>query len=93
VDSAQIILEPIITEKAITAKKENRYLFRVHPKANKIEIKRAVEALFKVSVQAVNTVAVKGKSRMLGFKPGNMPSYKKAYVTVKAGQKIEELEV
>jgi len=77
-DPAQTIIEPIITEKAILVKTEGRYVFRVHPKATKIDIKRAVEKLFKVSVKDVNTVTT---------------SYKKAYVTLKKDQKIEELEV
>ena len=92
-DAAQIIIEPIVTEKAISAKADNRYLFRVEKKANKIQIRHAVEKLFKVTVVDVNTVSVKGKSRMMGMKPGHTTSYKKAYVTLKAGQKIEELEV
>lgn len=92
-DPAQTIIEPIITEKAISVKTENRYVFRVHPMATKIDVKRAIEKLFKVSVKDVNTISSKGKTRMLGFKIGRTPSYKKAYVTLKKDQKIEELEV
>jgi len=93
VDPAQIIIEPIITEKSMTAKTGGRYLFRVHGNSTKIDIKNAVEKLFKVKVSDVNTVSVKGKTKMLGYKLGKTSSYKKAYVTVKKGQKIEELEV
>jgi large subunit ribosomal protein L23 len=93
VDPAQTILEPIITEKAISAKADGRYVFKVHPRATKIDIKRAIEKLFKVSVKDVNTVSSKGKSRVTGWKIGRTPSYKKAYVTLKKDQKIEELEV
>lgn len=78
-DATQIILEPIITEKAVLAKESGEYVFRVNPKATKIDIRSAVEKLFKVKVLAVNT---------LNCREGG----KKAYVRLKAG-KIEELEV
>ena len=92
-DPAQIIIEPIITEKAMAGKAASRYLFKVHRSSTKIDIKHAVEKLFKVAVADVNTVQVKGKPRMTGWKVGKTTSYKKAYVTLKKGQKIEELEV
>ncbi len=92
-EPAQIILEPMITEKAVSAKAQNRYVFKVHADSTKIDIKRAVEKLFRVSVADVNTVKNHGKPRMIGWKTGRTPSFKKAYVTLKKGQKIEELEV
>ncbi|HTY12945.1 MAG TPA: 50S ribosomal protein L23 [Candidatus Omnitrophota bacterium] len=92
-EPAQIILEPMITEKAISAKAEGRYVFKVHPASTKIDVRRAVEKLFKVKVADVNTVSNHGKARMMGWKSGRTPSFKKAYVTLKTGQKIEELEV
>lgn len=92
-DPYQIILSPVMTEKAFGVRGEKKYVFKVHKKATKIDVKSAVAKLFKVKVVDVNTVNVKGKSRNLGYKVGRTPSYKKAYVTVAADQKIEELEV
>jgi large subunit ribosomal protein L23 len=78
-DATAVILEPIITEKAVLAKETGEYVFRVSPRANKIDIRKAVEKLFKVKVASVNTV---------NMQEGG----KKAYVRLKSG-KIEELEV
>ena len=78
-DATAVILEPIITEKAVLAKETGEYVFRVDPRANKIDIRKAVEKLFKVKVAAVNTV---------NLQEGG----KKAYVRLQSG-KIEELEV
>ena len=63
----------------------------MHPDANKIQIGRAVEALFKVQVERVRTMNVRGKARRLGWKGGMKPNWKKAIVTLKEGQKIEVL--
>jgi len=92
-DPYQIIIEPIITEKALMSRGEKKYVFKVHQGATKVDIKSAIYKLFKVKPIAVNTVKVKGKSKRLGYKPGHTPSYKKAYVVLAEGQKIEELEV
>lgn len=92
-DPYKIVLEPVMTEKAFGARGEKRYVFKVHKDATKIDVKSAVSKLFKVKVLDVNTVNVKGKTRNLGYKVGRTNSYKKAYVTVAADQKIEELEV
>lgn len=91
-DAYQIILAPIVTEKAFGVKAQRKYVFRVHPDATKIDIRSAVTKLFKVKVQAVNTVKIKGKRRAVGNKSGRTASYKKAYVTLLPDQKIEELE-
>lgn len=74
-----IIIAPIVTEKGFSAGEHNQYVFRVHPDVNKIEIKKAIEHLYKVKVAGVNTLAVKG--------------HKKAYVTLAKGNTIEELKV
>jgi large subunit ribosomal protein L23 len=89
----QIIIEQLLTEKAVGAKALSCYVFKVHLQATKIAIAQAVEKLFKVKVIAVNTGNVRSKRRILGRSIGRTPSWKKAYVTLKAGQKIEELEV
>jgi large subunit ribosomal protein L23 len=89
----QVIIEQLLTEKAVGARVLSRYAFRVHSKATKTEIAQAVKRLFKVNVTAVNTSNVRSKRRVLGRSIGRTASWKKAYVTLKQGQKIEELEV
>lgn len=88
----QIIIEPIITEKAVLGKALSRYVFKVHPDATKVAITQAVEKLFKVKVVSVNTTKVRAKRRVMGRSIGRTSSWKKAYVTLKSGEKIEELE-
>ena len=89
-----IIVKPIVSEKMTKlSDKLNRYGFRVHKTANKIEIKQAVEALYNVTVTDVNTIVVapKKKSRFTksGVISGSTPAYKKAIVTVKEGEQID----
>ncbi|KAF0134283.1 MAG: large subunit ribosomal protein L23 [Candidatus Saganbacteria bacterium] len=91
--SEHVLIEPIITEKAVSAKAQGRYVFKVHREATKIQIKNAVSKAFKVKVADVNTTIKKGKIKMAGWRADRMPSYKKAYVTLASGQKIEELEI
>ena len=86
----QIIRRPHITEKSATLQDlRNQYVFLVHPDANKVQIRRAVEALFSVKVLAVNTVTRQGKVRRVGLRAGRRPSVKKAIVTLQKGQAIE----
>lgn len=89
-----IIIKPIVTEKMTQqGEKLNRYAFRVQKDANKIEIKKAVEAMYNVTVNDVNTlvVAPKDKSRFTkgGLVKGKSSAYKKAIVTVKDGDTID----
>jgi len=89
-----IIVKPIVTEKMTQlGEKLNRYGFRVHKSANKIEIKQAVEAMYNVTVTEVNTliVAPKKKSRFTksGAISGKTSAYKKAIVSVKSGEQID----
>lgn len=90
-DVFDIIQTASLTEKAsLLSEKQNKYVFRVSPKANKIEIKRAVEQLFNKKVVAVNTANYAGKKkreRRADF--GRKPHWKKAIVTLKEGEKIE----
>lgn len=89
-----IIARPLLTEKAMLLRDraENpEYVFEVARTANKIEIARAIEALFKVEVQKVNTVLMKGKLRRQGRFAGHAANWKKAYVTLKEGHKIGDL--
>ncbi|MDH7481850.1 MAG: 50S ribosomal protein L23 [Armatimonadota bacterium] len=92
-DPYQIIERPIVTEKSIAGTDQRKYTFRVNRRANKIEIARAIEQIFNVKVQDVNTIIVKGKKKRLGRYPeGKTPDWKKAIVTLKPGQKIEIFE-
>ena len=87
-----ILVRPIITEKGENLGKKGVYAFIVHKKANKLEIAQAVEKMFTVSVAGVNTVILPGKAVSRSTKTtlvrGMKPSYKKAYVTLQAGEKI-----
>jgi len=83
-----IILEPIVSEKTVDAKVYNKYAFKVHKKANKVEIRKAIEDLFKVKVVSVNTMNYMGKKKRLGNFVGRKASYKKAIVTLKKGESI-----
>lgn len=89
----EIIRRPLITEKSTQQKEESRqYVFEVDPKANKIEIKEAVEQLFKVKVLKVRTLNVLGKIKRLGRRYGKRPDWKKAIVTLREGDRIDFFE-
>ena len=86
-----VIRRPIITEKGLGVKEtEGTLVFDVAPNASKTEVKQAVEALFKVNVAAVRTANVLGKERRRGKFSGYKPDWKKAYVKLKAGEKLPE---
>lgn len=86
----QVIVAPHVSEKAtMIAEKHNQVVFKVRRDANKLEIKKAVEQLFKVEVEQVNTTLVKGKSKRFGRSIGRRQDYKKAYVSLKAGNEID----
>ena len=87
----QIIHKPIITEKSTRLMDtDNKYMFRVDPSANKMEIGRAVETLFNVKVVSVNTINVRGKPRRLRYgQEGKRSNWKKAIVKLKEGDSIE----
>ena len=84
-----VILAPVITEKATRTSEHNQVVFKVALDATKPEIKAAVEGVFGVIVKAVNTVRVKGKVKMFRGRPGRRSDYKKAMVTLAAGQSID----
>ena len=87
----EVIQRPIITEKGVAAKDERRTLcFEVHPSATKTEVKEAVQKLFKVKVEAVRTANFGGKMRRRGRTTGFQRDWKKAYVKLKAGEKMIE---
>ena len=87
----QIIRRPVITEKGLGVKEtEATLVFEVSAKASKTEIKNAVQSIFKVKVEAVRTANFAGKERRRGKFTGYRPDWKKAYVRLKAGQKMPE---
>ncbi len=87
----QIIRRPIITEKGLAKKDAERTLcFEVDPHANKVEIKSAVEQIFKVKVESVRTSKFEGKLRRQGRFQGYRPEWKKAYVKLMEGEKMPE---
>ena len=87
---SEVLLSPVLSEKSVIIKDtQNRYTFKVNPKANKVDIRKAVEALFKVTVENVRTMNFMGKMHKVGRYEGRLSKWKKAIVTVKAGQKID----
>jgi large subunit ribosomal protein L23 len=87
----QILQKPIVTEKSVDVKERNRTLcFKVDPHATKTEIKEAVQTVFKVKVEAVHTSNYVGKMRRRGRMVGHRPDWKKAYVKLRAGEKVPE---
>lgn len=92
-DAYKIIKRPLITEKSTIQKEmDNQLAFEVDRRANKIEIKKAVERIFKVQVETVRTLNYQGKKKRLGRTLGRRRHWKKAVVTLKPGQKIEFFE-
>ncbi|MDJ0575579.1 MAG: 50S ribosomal protein L23 [Xenococcaceae cyanobacterium MO_234.B1] len=87
-DLADLILKPIVTEKATRQMEENKYVFDVLPRATKPEIKAAIESLFDVSVTGVNTLKLPRKKRRVGRYIGYKAQYKRAIVTLKEGDSI-----
>jgi large subunit ribosomal protein L23 len=92
-DYREIIKRPIITEKSSDLMSENKYTFAVDKRANKVEIKEAIEKLFEVKVEKVNVMTVLPKKRRVGKYTGFKPGYKKAIVKLAEGNSIELFEV
>jgi large subunit ribosomal protein L23 len=91
--STEIVQGPIVTEKGtLVSELGNQVVLRVHPHANKVEIRQAVEQLFGVKVEGVRTSRVLGKTRRVGRHVGRRPTWKKAYVTLAEGHSIEFFE-
>ncbi|NIT37257.1 MAG: 50S ribosomal protein L23 [candidate division Zixibacteria bacterium] len=88
-----IIVQPMITEKMeYLQEAQRKYAFKVHPAANKIEIRQAVEAIYNVTVTDVNVMNRKGKKRRVRYTEGRRSNWKKAVVTLKEGDSIEYFE-
>jgi large subunit ribosomal protein L23 len=89
----QIIKRPLITEKGMRLNEEGgTVVFRVDVRANKLQIKHAVEVLFNVKVTKVNTLNVEGKKRRIRYREGKRPDWKKAYITLREGDSITFFE-
>jgi len=93
----EVLRQGILTEKSVQLQGQNKYTFKVAVNANKIEIRRAVETLFKVKVVSVNTMRMPGKAKMIrrrGAPPRPLPAreWKKAIVTLREGQTIDVLK-
>ena len=88
----QVLVKPTITEKSTLLQESGRYTFQVAPKANKAQIKEAVEKNFNVTVLGVNITKLHGKRKRYGPRVKKMPDIKKAVVTLKPGDRIDLVE-
>ena len=88
-DPRQVVIAPVVSEKSYSLIEDNKYSFRVHPRAHKTQIRQAVEELFDVKVEAVNVIKVQPKPKRRGLSRGKKPGWKKAVVQLRAGDAIE----
>ena len=89
-NATDVVLGPVVTEKGTLVNElGNQVAFRVNPRANKVEIRQAIESLFKVKVTKVRTFRQLGKIRRVGRHMGRRPDWKKAYVTLAEGSRID----
>jgi len=92
-DTFRVLQKPLVTEKSTALQEDGNWVaFRVHPGANKIQIKSAAEKIFGVSILQVNTLNVRGKSKRFGRNTGVSKNWKKAMLRLKEGDKIEMFE-
>lgn len=91
-NARDVLIRPIISEKTTAQMADNKYTFQVPLSANKVEIRQAVEQIFKVKVEAINTVRVLGKTKRMGKTQGKRSDYKKAIVKLAPGERIEFFE-
>ena len=87
-----ILIEPVLSEKATLLREEGKYVFKVHPDANKFEIKDAVSKLFNVKVVSCTVMNVYGKMKRVRYRPGRTSSWKKAIVKLAPGETIKVFE-
>jgi len=88
-ETNKILIRPIVTEKSTFLEKDRKYVFEVSSTANKIEIKKAIEKIYKIKPIKVNIIKIKGKVVRYGKTSGRTKKWKKAIVTLKKGEKIE----
>jgi large subunit ribosomal protein L23 len=92
-NATDVVKGPVVTEKGtLVSELGNQFVFRVHRSANKVEIRQAIETLFKVKVEKVRTSRQMGKIRRVGKHAGRRPDWKKAYVTLAEGNRIDFFE-
>ncbi len=91
-DSRQVLIAPVVSEKSYSLIEDDKYSFRVHEKAHKTQVRQAVEELFRVDVIGVNIVNVRSKPKRRGMSKGTKPGWKKAIVQLKPGDRIEIFE-
>jgi large subunit ribosomal protein L23 len=90
VEAHQILIRPIITERAtVLTERFNQFVFQVEKKANKYQIRNAVEAVYGVKVKKVATMVVPGKTKRRGATSGKRPNWKKAIITLQQGENID----
>jgi large subunit ribosomal protein L23 len=85
----EVLIAPIVSEKSYNLIDENKYTFRVHKDAHRLQVRQAVEELFDVHVESVNIAHVKPKPKRRGMVTGRKPGWKKAIVQIRAGESIE----
>jgi len=90
--SEDIIIEPVVTEKSNTMRESNKYTFKVDARANKKQIKKAIEDVFEVKPVKCNIINRKGKPKRVRYKIGYTSSWKKAIITLKQGDTIRIFE-
>jgi large subunit ribosomal protein L23 len=89
-DARQVLVRPIVTEKSLrTSERRNAYTFHVHLHANKVQIRRAVESIYDVTVTSVQTDVRPGKPRRRGWNEFETPAWKRAVVTLKTGDTLD----
>ena len=91
-NSNDIIIKPVISEKSTGMMEDNKYVFKVAYDSNKLMVKLAVKEIFGATPEKVNIINVRGKNRRLRYRMGKRSAWKKAIVTLKAGDKIEIFE-
>jgi large subunit ribosomal protein L23 len=91
-DSREVIIRPVVSEKSYALIAQNKYTFRVHPDAHKTEIRSAVEEVFDVTVVDVKTMKLRPKPKRRGYTSGSTRGWKKAIVELAAGDRIELFE-
>lgn len=92
-DARTVLRRPLLTEKATIAREvANEYAFEIDPRANKIDVKRAIEKLFEVKVKSVRTVNRQGKIKRMGIHQGRRAAWKKALVTLEEGNTLDLFE-
>jgi large subunit ribosomal protein L23 len=91
-DSRQVVIRPVVSEKSYALIAQNKYTFRVHPDAHKTQIRQAVEEIFDVTVTDVRTMLMKPKPKRRGWTPGKTRGWKKAIVELAPGNRIELFE-